>query len=183
MDTNPAPLYPKKQVLIATGSAFLVGCLLLFTVVLPAEYRIDPTGIGEALGFTRLAPQDIPEAALGFAPYVWPFEHTEETIIVQPRQGLEYKLAIERGNPLLYSWTSSKPIYYEFHAEPTTDEGAQYLPFASYEKNTAGLSSGYLLTKFTGNHGWYWRNDSAEPITIELTTSGYYEAVGIIKSR
>ncbi|MEK7628529.1 MAG: hypothetical protein AAB421_03875 [Patescibacteria group bacterium] len=180
MDTNPAPTYPRKHVLWATGGALLVAAALLVLVVLPAQYKIDPTGIGEALGLTKLAPTIVPEAALGFTPYVWPYEQAEESITIQPRQGLEFKFSIERGNPILYTWSSTDVIYYEFHAEPTTDEGKEYLPFASYEKGTAALSSGYLLTKFTGRHGWYWRNDSAKPITVILKASGYYGMIGVI---
>jgi len=34
--------------------ALAVALLLLFTVVLPAEYGIDPTGAGRVLGLTRM---------------------------------------------------------------------------------------------------------------------------------
>ena len=39
-----------RSVLIALA----VALLLLFTVVLPAEYGIDPTGVGRVLGLTRM---------------------------------------------------------------------------------------------------------------------------------
>jgi hypothetical protein len=39
-----------RSVLIALA----VALLLLFTVVLPAEYGIDPTGAGRVLGLTRM---------------------------------------------------------------------------------------------------------------------------------
>jgi len=39
-----------RSALIALG----VAVLLLVTVVLPAEYGIDPTGVGRVLGLTRM---------------------------------------------------------------------------------------------------------------------------------
>jgi hypothetical protein len=47
------PASPRRLVrstLIALG----VALLLLFTTVLPAEYGIDPTGVGRILGLTRM---------------------------------------------------------------------------------------------------------------------------------
>lgn len=45
----------RKRLLKATGVAFIAASLLVITVVLPAEYGVDPTGFGRALGFARLA--------------------------------------------------------------------------------------------------------------------------------
>lgn len=44
----------KKQLLISTLVALIVASILLITAVLPAEYGIDPTGIGKILGLTRM---------------------------------------------------------------------------------------------------------------------------------
>ena len=38
----------------ATSGAVTVACLVLLVAVLPAEYGIDPTGIGEATGLMDL---------------------------------------------------------------------------------------------------------------------------------
>ena len=56
--TNPqlppvAPSSP-QQMLRSVVIALAVALLLLFTVVLPAEYGIDPTGAGRVLGLTRM---------------------------------------------------------------------------------------------------------------------------------
>ncbi|RUA29110.1 MAG: hypothetical protein DSY77_15450 [Bacteroidetes bacterium] len=44
----------KKQLLKATLVAIVLGALVLVTAVLPAEYGIDPTGVGKTLGFSKL---------------------------------------------------------------------------------------------------------------------------------
>lgn len=56
--SNP-PLPPgeppsPRKLLRSTLIALAVAVLLLVTVVLPAEYGIDPTGVGRVLGLTRM---------------------------------------------------------------------------------------------------------------------------------
>ena len=49
-----ADLPTTGKLLRSTALAALIAGGLLVTTVLPAEYGIDPTGIGRALGLTRL---------------------------------------------------------------------------------------------------------------------------------
>lgn len=50
------PIEPpsSRKLLRSTLLALAVATLLLVTVVLPAEYGIDPTGTGSILGLTRM---------------------------------------------------------------------------------------------------------------------------------
>ena len=41
---------PAKQLWLATLTAIAAGLVTLVTVIMPAEYNIDPTGIGVVLG-------------------------------------------------------------------------------------------------------------------------------------
>lgn len=43
-----------RRLLRSTLIALAVAVLLLVTVVLPAEYGIDPTGVGRVMGLTRM---------------------------------------------------------------------------------------------------------------------------------
>lgn len=49
-----AELPSKRQLLRSTGIALAIAATLLITVVLPAEYGIDPTGIGQSLDLTAM---------------------------------------------------------------------------------------------------------------------------------
>lgn len=49
----PVPAEPKK-LLLATLVAALVAAVVLLVAILPAEYGIDPTGLGAATGFAKL---------------------------------------------------------------------------------------------------------------------------------
>lgn len=51
---NRAELPTTKQLVRSTLIALTAAIVLLITVVLPAEYAIDPTGIGRALGLTEM---------------------------------------------------------------------------------------------------------------------------------
>lgn len=57
MSVPPVPVLPPAspgRLLRSTMIALAVAGLLLVTVVLPAEYGIDPTGVGRVLGLTRM---------------------------------------------------------------------------------------------------------------------------------
>jgi hypothetical protein len=51
---NRADLPSSKKLLISTLLAIVIAAILLVTVVLPAEYGIDPTRIGRVLGLTQM---------------------------------------------------------------------------------------------------------------------------------
>ena len=49
------PIASNKTLLVATISALVISVLIYFTVILPAEYNLDPTGIGKSMGLTVLS--------------------------------------------------------------------------------------------------------------------------------
>lgn len=51
---NESELPSSRQLLISTVGAAAVASVLLVTTVLPAEYGIDPTGLGKVLGLTQM---------------------------------------------------------------------------------------------------------------------------------
>ena len=50
---SESDLPTSSQLLKSTLFAFIVAGILLLTVILPAEYGVDPTGIGELLGLKK----------------------------------------------------------------------------------------------------------------------------------
>ncbi len=51
---NRAELPSNKQLLRSTIIAIIVAAVLLVTIVLPAEYGVDPTRVGRVLGLTQM---------------------------------------------------------------------------------------------------------------------------------
>jgi len=186
--SNEAVIEPlleiRHRLAVACGAALLVAGVLLVTVILPAEYAIDPLGTGARLGLLQLGETGKQVAALeagkgtaaGGVPILAPQEttFTQETVTFQlkPKEGMEYKYRLEKGESLLYSWSSSAPMNTEFHAEP---DGAPRGYAQSYEKKDGMTgASGTLTAPFAGIHGWYWQNTTDQDQAVTLSSAGYY---------
>ena len=55
MNTINVPIHSTKTLIKASLLASVIASVLLITCILPSEYNIDPTGVGEALGLTKLS--------------------------------------------------------------------------------------------------------------------------------
>jgi hypothetical protein len=184
MNAQP-PQASRRRLLVSTLVAALAAAAILVAFVLPAEYAIDPLGIGRLVGLDALgtskASKPITEVM-----HAHPRKYYSGniTIDVSGREELEYKATLAAGEPMLYSWrVQGGPVYFEFHGEPT--EGKWPAGFyRSYEiQQRASESHGSFIAPFTGQHGWYWRNLSDEPAIITLQASGYYSRLGRIESK
>lgn len=180
------PVEARERLAVAAGVALLVAGVVLVTVVLPAEYGIDPLGTGAKLGLMALS--EARQSAEAFslsseagaegmpATILVPQdrEHKEETIelVVGPRDFVEYKYRLDKGEALLYSWKSTGRVDYDFHAEP---DGAPSGYAESYEQQKSKqVAYGTLTAPFSGIHGWYWENLEDHEVTVTLTTAGFY---------
>ena len=164
----------------ATAVAFAIAVVVLVVAVLPAEYGIDPLGTGRALGLTALAgvddaPPDAPltPAAAPVTPEPQQAALAQDTYTVElrPFEAVEYKYRLEQGRGLVYEWTTSAPVEWDFHGEP---DGAPARYSESYEKGNSGSSSGVFIAQKPGVHGWFWENQGAGRVTVTLKTSGFY---------
>ena len=185
------------KLLKSTGIAVAVASALLVTVVLPAEYGVDPTRVGSLLGLTEMGrikmqlaaeaeaeepnvqPAPVAPAAVAAAPTTGgasataPGVRTDETVLtLAPDQGAEIKLVMEEGARVAFTWTSSGgAVNFDTHADrPGT-------PYHGYGKGTEQRVEGELVAAFAGSHGWFWRNRTGAPVTITLRTTGAYSEV------
>lgn len=203
--TNNFRTPSRKSLIFSSIIAAVTAIIILVTVVLPAEYHIDPTGIGRLLRLTELsqpANRKIPAAnAISLAGdqapqsavdkrdsgnHQTPYRTDVIEINMAPEDELEYKVTLAQGEPLLYSWNTDNKnnlVYYDFHGEPATnDETHPEGYFMSYEEKQEGASSshGYLIAPFAGNHGWYLLNFNDHPVTVRLKISGNYSWHGYV---
>jgi len=174
-----APAPPTgRRLLAATAIALAVAAVVLVAAVLPAEYGIDPLGTGRALGLTALYEADAgadatPAAAEGDAAPLPRIHNTETTTFkLGPGQAFEYKYRIERGGGMVYTWSATGPMKYEFHGDP---DGIG-VSVMSYEKGQGNFASGSFIASAAGIHGWYWENTGAAEATITLTSAGFYSS-------
>ena len=89
-----------------------------------------------------------------------------------PGEGMEYKYRLEKGAGMLYSWTASGLLHYEMHSVP---DGAPKEFAETFDKQDDRMSAhGVYTAPFPGIHGWYWQNRTKEPVTLKMTTTGFY---------
>ena len=167
-----------RSLLKALVIAFAIAGVLLVLVVLPAERNIDITGFGSAIGLTALSAPAAEDEASGNDSTAVGTQAEDETVIeISPGRGLEYKFYIGAGEKLKFTWsTDGGELFYDFHGEP---KGAAKNVFESFAAGTAAGAKGTLTAPFEGTHGWYWKNKSAEPVKVTLSTSGIYEVLGL----
>ncbi|ARD45898.1 hypothetical protein [Colwellia sp. PAMC 21821] len=172
------PVHTTRTLIKAGVIAFLVATTLLVTCILPAEYNIDPTGIGKTLGLTAIAEasEKSPTLVIERGTQNDALRTDDVEIIVPAGNGLEYKLNMEKHAHVEYEWkTDGEALYFDFHGEPAGDKTGY---FESFSITTSSNMKGSLTTPFKGSHGWYWKNQSQQPVTVSLSIKGYYTIKG-----
>jgi hypothetical protein len=170
MTPDPTSAEPAR-ILKATAWALVAAAVILVTVVLPAEYGLDPLGTGRALGLLALADPPGP-AAGGPAPpsQAVQLANDEFRIELRPFDSVEYKYRLEAQAALVYEWTASAPVEFDFHGEPDGDGGAA----ESYATGSGSSARGTFTAGKPGIHGWYWNNRTTGRVTVTLRTAGFY---------
>ena len=182
------------QLLRSTVIAAVSAVAILVTVVLPAEYGIDPTGAGRVLGLTEMGEikTQLAEEAemdrqmeadrddqssllddfLGFfvstaqAQEAW---RDEVTFTLAPGSTAEIKLVMVEGNAAEYAWAAEGGrINFDLHAH---GDGQSI----DYDRGRgASAGEGSIEAPFAGEHGWFWRNRDTADVTVTLQLRGDY---------
>ena len=174
-----------KRLLRSTLLALIAAVVILVTVILPAEYALDLTGIGRHLGLMEMGEikeQLAQEAEAdghmaqnettveALAQVELDDEWRDETRIdLSPGEGTEIKLVMEKGEVADFYWVSDGgPVNFDLHGDGKGNS-------ISYEKGR-GVSEaeGELTAEFTGSHGWFFRNRNQTDVTVILLTRGEY---------
>lgn len=197
-----ADLPSTRKLLKSTGIAVAVATGLLVTVVLPAEYGVDPTRVGSLFGLTEMGrikvslaaeaqAEEIAEATPAAGGNAPPVETTaaptpagaasaaaaglrsDRTVLtLAPDEGAEIKLVMQAGATARFTWTSSGG-----RINYDTHADRPGTPYHGYNKGSAERVGDELTAAFTGSHGWFWRNRTGQPVTITLVTEGAYSEI------
>jgi hypothetical protein len=186
-----------RQLLKSTVLALIAAVLLLFTVILPAEYGVDVTGAGRVLGLTEMGDIKVElegelerdaETHSGLsnpsllqrltrfelvtrasAADLW---RDELTFTLAPGAYKEIKLKLSSGGSVFFNWEGQGGrVNYDLHAHGD----GQSVTYEKGRGKTAG--AGEFTAAFSGNHGWFWRNRDRTDVMITLQLRGDYEAV------
>ena len=135
METSQKTIAPviiaRERIAVAAGAALFMAGLILVVAVLPAEYGVDPLGIGRRLGLIAMSDvaksvdalaADRAAAGTGAIRAIAPQDRSfhEETVDfkIAPGAFVEYKYRLDKGEALLYSWKATGPVNVDIHAEP-----------------------------------------------------------------
>ena len=180
--TDPSTLHasvpePPSRARLAWASlaALLVAGIVLVTTVLPAEFNIDPLGIGEALGLVVLSGSGssvIPIRPDGLIAHRSSYRIDQRTFELEPGEFVEYKYRLEQGRSMVYSWTASFWVRSEMHSEA---DGAPAGTAEFFEVLDEALQGhGSYVAPFSGIHGWYWLNEGDRTVTVTLHATGFF---------
>ncbi len=190
-----------KQLIKSTILGAMVAGVLLVTIVMPAEYAIDPTGFGKLTGLQQMgeirvslaqeaaqaeaaklaspAPSalETPVAKATAAPAVTAdfVELTTRkhttTITLAPNEAAEIKAVMKKGQKINYEWTSTGKLNFDNHA----DSKSLNIEYHGYSKGVGKeRDAGVIEAAFEGRHGWFWRNRTKDTVTVTLATNGEY---------
>jgi len=186
---SPAPeeLPSKEKLIKSTVIAAVSAAVILATVVLPAEYGIDPTGIGNVLGLKKMgeiklslakeaaeekSKNDDSESKDKSTENADTAQNHVVTISLAPNEGKEIKLKMDKGKTASYKWESSGgKVNFDIHG----DSKSLNIKYHNYSKGSSILSEGIITADFDGYHGWFWRNRTGKSVDVTLTTSGEYQ--------
>jgi hypothetical protein len=174
MNTINIPVQSVATLIKASIAAVIIATIALVLVILPAEYNIDPTGIGKTLQLTSIAQAAEVTAVEEVVPVEQSVPKRSDTVTIEipPQKGLEYKLLMGKHAHLEYEWTTDgEELYFDFHGEPKGDTTGY---FESFALTTSNNMKGSLTTPFAGSHGWYWKNTTDTPVIVTLSIKGSY---------
>lgn len=77
------------------------------------------------------------------------------------------------GMALVFSWSADAPIRSDMHGEPHNPKPNEFTTYWKEKQQQSG--SGNFSAPFDGSHGWFWRNKTAQPVTVKVRVSGFYE--------
>ncbi len=193
-----------KRLLITMVAAVFVAVLLLVTVVLPAQYGIDPTGAGRLMGLTALSssgtrtieitdviggneivrtvevadagdPTPLPNPAV-FQQGTEPMRAETLQIPIGSDEETEVKVVLTAGKMVLFSWEVDRgTIYSDYHGHDPALGPDFWVRYREQQEGSGG--EGSLVAPFDGEHGWYWVNYNEFPVVVTLTVTGYHDGL------
>ncbi len=183
---------PAGRMLTISACALIAATLIMFGAVLPAEFNWDPLGLGRMSGLNRLwAPSEVVfDTSKSEAPLAREYPQGFRADVIEiplrasgdPTRGdeLEYKVQMKKDATFIYEWSvadipKSDEFYFDFHGH--TLAAGKAMTVATYKQATGTNANGALTAPFDGVHGWFFQNQSANPVVVRVKISGFYELI------
>ena len=193
---SPEDLPTPAQLRRSTMAALVALVIIVVTVILPAEYAIDPSRIGRLTGLTEMGEikmqlateaeadrqmlategdqssllNDVLGLFVGAA-------HAEEadtwrdeiSFTLKPGASAEWKLVMVKGQMAEYRMiVEGGRVNFDLHGHGSGQS-------VTYEKGRGSTGSeGEIIAGFDGEHGWFWRNRDKVDVTVTVQVRGEY---------
>jgi hypothetical protein len=179
----------RRSLFIVVIASLVAAAAILLGAILPAEYHVDPLGIGRATGLLNLSrPKEVSialpmNAAANSVAHFYSTEFRADTVDIPLTAGgdltggdeREWKVRMQVGDTVVYSWSVAAPpdeFYFDFHGQSDPNPEVNVL---SYKEGLGIASNGSMVAPFDGIHGWYLQNQSEKPVVVHLKLSGFYQ--------
>jgi hypothetical protein len=189
MNTVDVDVPSGKSLARATVISLLIAGALLISVILPAEYGVDPTGIGRAIGLYRepvvvdaevesVNAGDTLMRGAGQATLIrspTPYRSDEMSLVLKPGEGGEIKAVMAKGHHFVYTWAAQGgTVDVDMHGEAFDAHDAAEATSYWKDEYQPG-DQGIFTAPVAGRHGWFWQNLNDQDVTITVRTSGFYQ--------
>ena len=185
-----------SQLVKSTIIAFVAAVAVLVIIVMPAEYGIDPTGIGRSIGLTEMGEikKQLSEEAEAdreleklksdqsslWYNFLGVFINTafaqdaenwgdSVTFTLKPGDSAKWKLIMKKDMKVEYKMiVEGGRVNFDLHGHGSGRS-------TSYKKGRGSKGSeGKISAKFDGEHGWFWRNRDKVNVTVTIKVRGDY---------
>lgn len=204
--TEPTVPTSRKKVIFGSLAAAALAGVIVVGFVLPAEFGIDPIGLGKATGLSGLSEENMPiELQRGMAREgvllaadvpIQPEGLQSEFAPILAEEGVPapdaadvksdrftFELLPYEGIELKYELAEGAPLLFAWHATAPLDYDMHAHPYdggveltESYSITDSPSQSGVYVAPFTGIHGWYWQNRTLDNVTLTLDATGAISA-------
>lgn len=202
-DTSPNTSGKRIAVSAVVGAVIALAVLVVF--ILPAEFGVDPTGLGGRLGLTEMnaeptrtievvdviggnealteveipdfgEPVPLPNLNIHQVHESPPRTDTLE-VTIDAESETEVKTVLAQSQVIVYTWsTDTGTIYSDFHGHDPALGNDFWVRYLEDQEGSSG-HSGSLVAPFSGEHGWYWLNYNDFPVTVTLTVTGFQDDI------
>ena len=150
--------------------ALTAAVLAMVLFVLPAEYDIDPTGLGETMGIKGISGYQVRALTTQSSGV----HQDRASFWLAPFESVEYKYTLAEGQSMVFEWraVSALPadVIFEMHSEIDADPDQS----VTFEMGRGDAQRGTFVAPFSGVHGWYWENRGVGEVEVVLEATGFF---------
>ena len=150
--------------------ALIAAVLAMVLFVLPAEYDIDPTGLGETMGIKGMSGYQVGALTTQSSGV----HQDRVSFWLAPFESVEYKYTLAEGQSMVFDWraVSALPadVIFEMHSEIDADPDQS----VTFELSRGDAQRGTFVAPFSGVHGWYWENRGVGEVEVVLEATGFF---------